>query len=76
LINFNGVNLSQIEIEEKSKFYCDYPNEENYNPNEITYCYEINNLILVNQNNNIIKINFLFFPYEKNKINNISTEIN
>lgn len=71
LLLFNWVNLSWIEINSKNKFYCDYPLEENYNENLETYCFEIKNLILTNENYTSIKLNFLFFPYENNKINNI-----
>lgn len=76
LFNFNWINLNWISINEKNQLYCNNPIEENYNSEEEIYCYEINDLIIMNKNYEIIKLNFLFFPYENNKIDNIIIEKN
>ena len=72
---FKWTNLRWTKINAKNKLYCNNPIEKNNSLDEDTYCFEIQKLSIIN-NGKTKKINFLFFPYENNKIWNISVNTN
>jgi len=50
--------------------YCKDPRLENAEqPVEVPYCYKIDNLLIDSKN-----VSFLLFPFEKNKIEEITVE--
>lgn len=70
LNNFNWIWLKYANISIMDYNYCKDPRLENAEqPVEVPYCYKIDNLLIDSKN-----VSFLLFPFEKNKIEEITVE--